>query len=211
MTAPAVAVIASDPMTRDGASSYFRASGRVDVLPPGLHGCADVAVMFAGRVTEETLAAMQRLTATATNRDLGIVLVAEEIGESRLLPAVRHGMVGFVHRSDSGGMEQVLKAVLSSRNGRADLPHALVRSLIDHVRALQGSVLDPLGLDLSGLKDREIEVLRLLADGLDTGEVAAKLNYSERTIKTIVGSMTLRLGLRNRSHAIAYAIRSGAL
>ncbi|MFJ9031037.1 LuxR C-terminal-related transcriptional regulator [Streptomyces sp. NPDC102274] len=210
MAAPALAVIASDVMTRDGALSYFRAGSRVKLLPPALHGDADVAVMFVGQVTEETLMSMQRLTSTASNRDLRIVLVAEGISESKLLRAVRYGLVGFVSRSDSGGMGQVLQAILSSQEGRAELPHMLVKSLIDQVRDIQGSVLDPLGLNLSGLKDREVEVLRLLADGLDTSEVADKLNYSERTIKSIVGAMTLRLGLRNRSHAIAYAIRSGA-
>jgi DNA-binding CsgD family transcriptional regulator len=46
---------------------------------------------------------------------------------------------------------------------------------------------------------------------LPTNEIAAKLNYSERTIKTIIHTMMTRLGLRNRPHAVAYAMRVGAL
>ncbi|MFE6904516.1 LuxR C-terminal-related transcriptional regulator [Streptomyces sp. NPDC057717] len=209
MAAPTLAVIASDSMIRDGALTYFQASNRVKPLPPSLHGEADVAVIFVGQVTEDTLMLMRRLT--ASNPDMRIVLVAEGLSESKLLRAVRYGLVGFVARSEASGMGQVLQAVLSSQEGRAELPHVLVKSLIDQIKAIQDSVLDPLGLNLSGLKDREVEILRLLADGLDTTEVAVKLNYSERTIKSILGSMTLRLGLRNRSHAIAYAMRSGSI
>lgn len=54
-------------------------------------------------------------------------------------------------------------------------------------------------------------MLRLLAEGLDTAEIAAKLNYSERTIKNIISAVTRRLNLRNRTHAVAYAIRAGTL
>ena len=61
------------------------------------------------------------------------------------------------------------------------------------------------------LDGREIDVLRLLADGRDTAEIARRLNYSERTIKSIVRDILNRLELRNRSHAVAFAIRHGWL
>jgi DNA-binding NarL/FixJ family response regulator len=56
-----------------------------------------------------------------------------------------------------------------------------------------------------------VEVLRLLADGLDTSEIAHKLAYSERTVKNVVHDVTTRLQLRNRSHAVAYALREGLI
>jgi DNA-binding CsgD family transcriptional regulator len=56
-----------------------------------------------------------------------------------------------------------------------------------------------------------VEVLRLLADGLDTVEIADRLNYSERTIKNVLHAMMTRLNLRNRSHAVAFGLRCGAL
>ncbi|TFE37105.1 LuxR family transcriptional regulator [Streptomyces sp. ICN441] len=54
-------------------------------------------------------------------------------------------------------------------------------------------------------------MLRLLADGLDTTEIAQRLNYSKRTVETIISGVTNRHGLRNRTHAVAFAWRSGAL
>jgi DNA-binding NarL/FixJ family response regulator len=52
-------------------------------------------------------------------------------------------------------------------------------------------------------------VLRLVADGLSTREIATKLCYSERTIKAVIQELTTRLYLRNRAHAVAYAVRNG--
>ena len=64
---------------------------------------------------------------------------------------------------------------------------------------------------VSPLHPREVEVLRLVAEGHDTVEIARKLNYSERTVKNVIHQITQRLGLRNRPHAVAYAIRRGLL
>ena len=54
-------------------------------------------------------------------------------------------------------------------------------------------------------------MLRLLADGKDTAEVGQELFYSERTVKNIVHDITSRLELRNRTHAVAYAIKQGLI
>jgi len=76
--------------------------------------------------------------------------------------------------------------------------------------AAQGD-LAPRGLSFAVLADREVEVLRLVAEGLDTAEIASRLSYSQRTIKTVLHDVTTRLQLRNRSHAVAYALREGLI
>jgi DNA-binding NarL/FixJ family response regulator len=58
---------------------------------------------------------------------------------------------------------------------------------------------------------REVDVLRLLAQGLSTREVARTLAYSERTIKNVIYDLTTRQGLRNRTHAVAVAVRDGVV
>jgi len=54
-------------------------------------------------------------------------------------------------------------------------------------------------------------VLRLVAEGWDTAQIATKLSYSERTVKNVLHDVTTRLQLRNRSHAVAYAMREGLI
>jgi len=72
-------------------------------------------------------------------------------------------------------------------------------------------VLTPRGLSFTGLTEREVDVLKLLADGFDTTEVATRLCYSERTVKNVVQDITRRHNLRNRTHAVAYALRQGLI
>ena len=60
-----------------------------------------------------------------------------------------------------------------------------------------------------GPTPRERDVLELLADGHSTREIAIRLAYSERTIKNILQDLTTRLHLRNRTQAVAHAVRSG--
>ena len=61
------------------------------------------------------------------------------------------------------------------------------------------------------LTEREREVLELLADGFTTAEVADRLSLSEHTVRSRVKSALGKLGARNREHAIAIAIREGAV
>ena len=59
------------------------------------------------------------------------------------------------------------------------------------------------------LTARERTMLALIADGLSTREVARRMCYSERTIKNILQDVTTRLALRNRTQAVAWALRNG--
>lgn len=87
----------------------------------------------------------------------------------------------------------------------------LTGELLKHVERLQREILTPHGLNASGLTPREIDVLRLMADGMDTAEIGRTLCYSERTVKNVIHGVTRRLKLRNRSHAVAYALRAGTI
>ena len=91
------------------------------------------------------------------------------------------------------------------------LPPDLLGRLLEQMSRLQRDVLAPRGFGPAGLSDREVEVLRHLADGCDTSEIAQTMAYSERTIKNIIHEVTRRLNLRNRSHAVAYAVKAGLI
>jgi DNA-binding NarL/FixJ family response regulator len=101
--------------------------------------------------------------------------------------------------------------VESAASGDGSVPPDLLGRLLAQMGRLHRQVLAPRGLTFSGLSEREITVLKLVADGLDTAEVANQLFYSERTVKNVIHDVTTRLNLRNRTHAVAYAVRQGLI
>lgn len=66
-------------------------------------------------------------------------------------------------------------------------------------------------MSLSTLTAREADMLRLVSEGLDTAEIARKTSYSERTVKNVLSEIITRLHLRNRTHAVGYALRNGLI
>jgi DNA-binding NarL/FixJ family response regulator len=127
-----------------------------------------------------------------------------------MLAGVEAGACGLLRRSEAIA-ERLVAAVQSAATGDGSVPADLLGRLLEHVGRLQRQVLSPRGLTISGLTEREIEVLKLVADGMDTSEIAGSLAYSERTIKNIIHDVTARLNLKNRSHAVAYAVRQGLI
>jgi DNA-binding NarL/FixJ family response regulator len=138
-----------------------------------------------------------------------LVLVVDEMAERHLWWAVGQGLSAVLPRSRTS-WDDVISALVKARDGGAELPSSAVGWLLDQVRALD-TRLAAVGVTAAGLTVREAEILRLLAAGLETADVARELNYSERTIKSAVQAVKERLGLRNRVQVVAHALRIGAI
>jgi hypothetical protein len=78
----------------------------------------------------------------------------------------------------------MIRAIVAVASGAGEVPSDLVARLLTQLGRLQRHVLIPRGLTLSGLTERETEVFRTVAEGMDTAEIARALSYSERTVKT---------------------------
>ncbi|MFD8565504.1 response regulator transcription factor [Streptomyces sp. NPDC059639] len=202
-----VTVIAGDTITAEGAEAYLRGAKGVRVVEWGAWNDVDIALVLDHQVTDTTLAWMERVgQETEARGGLPILLVADAIGERELVRAIRYGLVGVLLRSEVD-YARVLEAARNAVEGGAPMPARVVRSLVDSMRALAAAA-ERHDIELSV---REVDVLRLIAEGLSTTDVAVRLNYSERTIKNVLHEMISRLGLRNRTHAVAYAIRRGVV
>ena len=90
------------------------------------------------------------------------------------------------------------------------MPVDLVAPLLGAVRRIRRGVVTMAAAPTT-LSPRERDVIRLLAEGRDTAEIAGALSYSERTVKGVIHEVTSRLQLRNRSHVVAFALRNDML
>jgi DNA-binding NarL/FixJ family response regulator len=200
-----VTVRSLDAITSAGLVSCLETMPEVTVTTPD--GRVDVVVAAFDRLTT---AAVTTLRATAAEIRRPVVLITSEIREAELLPAVECRVVAILPRAAAAD-GRLAQAINTAASGGAELPANLLGHLMGHAEHLHREVLATHGLTASGLSPREVDVLRLMADGLDTNEIAKNLSYSERTVKNIIYTITNRLRLRNRPHAVAYALRAGII
>jgi DNA-binding NarL/FixJ family response regulator len=199
-----VAVRATDRMSLTGVGSVFESRPEVSLVRRNM---ADVVVFVADRMSASVLAELRH---SASALDVPMVLVTDEINETTLLTVVDYHVVAVLPRSAATG-DRLVSSVLAAAEGDGILSPEMLGKLLKTVRGLQRDVLAPRGLGPSGLDDREISVLKLLAEGWDTIEIADKLSYSAKTVKNVIFGLTHRLNLRNRTHAVAYALRTGVI
>lgn len=203
-----VVLRAQDPISQAGVASQLRARPEVNVVEWGEEETApQVVVMVVDTVDEDVLRTLRRIQRTSESR---AVLVTTDIDEQKLVSAAECGVVGVIRRAQSTP-EHLVQVIETVARGEGHLPSDLLGRLLAEVGRLQGQVLGPRGLHFTGLAAREVDVLRLVAEGYDTADIATKLAYSERTIKNVLHTVMTRLQLRNRSHAVAYAMRQGLI
>ena len=202
-----VLVHSDDPVSRSGVEAQLRGRPEVEVVSNGSSGRAQVAVVVVDEVDESATRTVRTIIRNGPQR---VVVVAGRLDDGSVLGVTEAGACGLLRRAEAVP-ERLVPAVTAAAAGDGTVPPDLLGRLLEQVGKLQRQVLSPRGLTFSGLTEREVEVLRLVADGCDTSEIASSLSYSERTVKNVIHDVTSRLNLRNRSHAVAYALRQGLI
>ncbi|MBI5032872.1 MAG: response regulator transcription factor [Chloroflexi bacterium] len=155
----------------------------MDVHMPGMNG----------------IEATRRIHATLPQVRVMILTVSDK--DEDLFGAIRAGAKGYLLKNSEAS--QVLDAIRRLANGEAVLPPALAARVLDEFAA------PPQAQET--LTEREIEIIRLVAQGLGNKEIATKLSLSENTVKTHVRHILDKLQLRSRSEAAAYAVQAGLI
>jgi DNA-binding NarL/FixJ family response regulator len=137
------------------------------------------------------------------------VLVLTTFGEDEVLwGAIEAGAAGFVLKDSSA--EDLIAAVRAVAGGGAWFDPAVAPRVLDRYRRVVApAARDAARLDL--LTDREHDVLRLMARGATNAEIAGTLYVAEATVKTHVGSIFAKLGVRDRAAAIVFAYDHGVV
>lgn len=157
----------------------------VDLLMPGMDG------------VETT----RQLTARSP-RTRVIVLTSYHEDE-HIFPAIRAGALSYLLKNV--GPEELADAIRKAAAGEAVLHPRVAARVVRELHGRRGEETNP----FRELSDRELDVLRLVADGLNNTEIADRLSISEHTVKSHVGNILGKLHLADRTQAAVFAWRQG--
>lgn len=155
----------------------------MDLLMPGMDGIAATSAI------KERHPAVQ------------VVALTSFVAADKVHAALQAGAVGYVLKSAEA--DEVADAVRSAHRGEVHLAPAAAVQLAKSLRA------PPPGASRELLTDREQQVLALVASGAANKEIGATLSISERTARTHVSNILMKLGLGSRTQAALWAIREG--
>ena len=201
-------VIADDhSLVRQGLRRYLDMAEDIEVVGEAADGAEAVALTESLApdvlLLDLNMPGVDGQTALAELRSRGSkvrVLVLTSMSErARVLPAVRAGALGYLYKDvDPAALVQAIRAVRDGNVLFAPEAAAAVMAAEQTADADRG---------IADLTDREREVLVQIALGRSNREIARALNVSEKTVKTHVSSVLMKLGVADRTQAALYAVR----
>ncbi|MER6984840.1 response regulator [Streptomyces carpinensis] len=217
MTSGGIRVLIADDqqMVRQGFTVLLNTQPDIEVVGQAVDGLDAVAkvgelapdiVLMDIRMPELSGIEATRRVTTDTPGTRVLVLTTFDLDEY-VYEALCAGASGFLLKDASA--EQLAEAVRVVAAGDALLAPAITRKLIAEFSRMNGRPRAPLKARVGDLTERETEVLTLIAQGLSNAEIAEHLVVAEQTVKTHVGRILVKLGLRDRTQAAVFAYESG--
>ena len=210
LTAPAVLLVDDHDLFRAGLRQLLEAQG---VRVVGDTRC-DPGAIEMGRRTRATVALFDTQSVdgsttapliekfTSELPDTGVVMFTRSTERADVYRAVRAGARGYLAKG--APVEQLAGAIRAVHAGAAWMQPTVIATVLEFIRTGQLPI-----TPRSDMSEREIEVLRLIAGGLDNNDIAAELGISAKTVKNHVSSILMKLQLTNRVQAAVFAVRSG--
>jgi NarL family two-component system response regulator LiaR len=187
-------------MTEPGIEVVGEAQDGKQAIAEASRLCPDVILMDLLMPEVNGITAIQHITAYQT--EARILVLTSFATDDKILPAIKAGALGYLLK-DSGPQELV-QAIHQVCRGESFLHPLVARRLLEELSQppARPPTTDP-------LTDREMEVLRLVAQGQSNQEIAVQLTISEATVRTHVSNILSKLHLASRTQAALYALREG--
>ncbi|MGW7251351.1 response regulator transcription factor [Streptomyces decoyicus] len=136
-----------------------------------------------------------------------VVVLTTYADDDSLFPALQAGARGYLTKDADG--DEIVRAIDDVLSGDAGLSPKIQRRLLERFTEPVRTLPQPPDAPPDGLTAREVEVLRLVAEGRSNPEIARTLHVSTATVKTHINNLFAKAGLRDRAQAIHYAYRHG--
>jgi DNA-binding NarL/FixJ family response regulator len=214
-----VFIYASDPLSAAGAKAQLVNQPAIELVGPADLRRARVALVVAESADEAVARIVRTIQRDGITR---VVLIAAHFDEAGVVAATAAGVTSFLRRVDATSA-RLTDCLREADESGCCLPEGLLKKAAvvqAHMESQPPPVIDLTDGRQDGsvstlterrLGARETEVLRLVADGYDTTDIAEQLAYSESTIKGVLAKIMTRLEARNRCHAIAIVVREGLI
>jgi two-component system, NarL family, response regulator LiaR len=214
MSEPITVLLADDhAMVRQGVRAFLETQPDITVVAEAASGeeavrlatehAPDVALMDLIMPGMDGVEATRRLTARSPSTN--VVVLTSYHDDEHVFPAIRAGALSYVLKEV--GPDELAETVRKAATGEAVL-HPRVAARV--VRELHGARRDEPNA-FHDLSDRELEVLKLIAEGLSNAEISNRLFISEKTTKNHVSNILGKLHLADRTQAAVYAWRQGVV
>jgi NarL family two-component system response regulator LiaR len=210
-----VAIVDDHQVVRQGLRTFLELYPDIDVAGEAASGPEAVAlaqrqpidVMLMDLVMPggDGIAATRAICALGTATR--VIVLTSFAEDDKLFPAIQAGASSYLLKDVSP--DALVEAIRAAARGEARLHPNAARRLMDAMRAGASPPAEQPAGGAAGLSEREIEVLRLIAQGLANRDIATRLVISEKTVKTHVGNLLAKLGLADRTQLAIYALRSG--
>ncbi|WP_416970503.1 response regulator [Streptomyces sp. 4F14] len=181
------------------------ASGGLEAVEMVTELAPDIVLMDIRMPDLSGIEATRRITALLP--DVRVLVLTTFDLDEYVYDALRAGASGFLLKDVSS--DQLAEAVRTVAVGDAMLAPGVTRKLITEFTRIDSGPRAPEKVRLEELTERETEVLSLIAQGLSNGEIARHLCVAEQTVKTHVGRILVKLGLRDRTQAAVFAYEVG--
>ena len=164
----------------------------------------DVVVMDLNMPGMTGVEATKRIVSLAPLTRVVVLTISDQ--DADVMDAIMAGACGYLLKDAS--IEDVMRGIQSAAVGESLISPTIAGKVLERMRAATASP-DAAETIRTELSDREIEVLKLIANGKDNAQIAADLHISPKTVKNHISNILMKLQIENRIQAAVYAVRSG--
>ena len=214
LTTPRVLLVDDHDLFRTGLRNLLEEQGDVDIVgecdngTDALRGvrelAPDVVVMDLNMPGISGVEATRQISMVAPLTRVLVLTISDQ--DSDVMDAIIAGACGYLLKDAS--ISELVQGIQAAAVGESLVSPTIASKVLQRVRASSSSQRDA-DLIRSELSDREIEVLKLIANGKDNAMIAGELHISPKTVKNHISNILMKLQIENRIQAAVYAVRSG--